>query len=91
MPFDADDARFALVVPDVELNEALDVPKRIRELLRIEVYSVAEDWTGRFRNSSGLLPRHSEEVRRGALAPRWTVSLATPRLAATPGRLDPCS
>jgi hypothetical protein len=43
MPLEADNARFALVVPVEALQAALRVPRRVRELLRLDVYSVAED------------------------------------------------
>jgi len=37
MPLDADDARFALVVPAEALRGALRVPHRVRDLLRLDV------------------------------------------------------
>lgn len=43
MPLTADDARFALVVPTEAVAAAVRVPRRVRELLRLEVYCVAED------------------------------------------------
>src|SRR4051794_33021171 len=43
MPLTADDARFALVVPTEAIAVAVRVPRRVRDLLRLEVYSVAED------------------------------------------------
>jgi hypothetical protein len=44
MPFDEDSkAKFVVVVPDRALTAALRVQGRVRELLRIDVYSVGED------------------------------------------------
>ena len=40
MPIEDADARFAVVVPKEALGAALRVPDRVRELLRIDVYSV---------------------------------------------------
>ena len=40
MPIEDSDARFAVVVPTEALSAALRVPERVRELLRIDVYSV---------------------------------------------------
>jgi hypothetical protein len=43
MPFDDDSAaRFAVVVPDVAARAALRVKRRVRELLRIDIYTVSE-------------------------------------------------
>jgi hypothetical protein len=42
MPLDADDARFALVVPAEALRAALRVPRRVREMLRLDVYAVSD-------------------------------------------------
>ena len=45
MPPEADDARFAIVVPEEALGAALRVPSRVRKLLRLDVYTVSEDGT----------------------------------------------
>ena len=40
MPLEVDEARFALVVPEECVRAALRVPRRVRELLGIEVFAV---------------------------------------------------
>lgn len=46
MPFDDDSsARFVVVVPDGALKAALRVKRRVREVLRIDVYTVRDDGT----------------------------------------------
>ena len=45
MPFDADESRFALVVPEEALSAALRVRAQVRELLRLDVYGVSLDGT----------------------------------------------
>ena len=45
MPLEADDARFALVVPEEALQAVLRVPARVRQLLRLDIYAVAADGT----------------------------------------------
>jgi hypothetical protein len=48
MPLDEDTTtRFAVVVPDIALPAATRVPKRVRELLRVDLYAV--DDAGRIR------------------------------------------
>jgi hypothetical protein len=41
----ADRVRYALVIPVETLNAALRVPQRVRELLGLEIFAVAQDGT----------------------------------------------